>query len=448
MSNIEEVKKYVKKMIRLGFEERQITRAVDNQFKSLSESIIDEIVSDVIHGYPNYGFIQKIVRSKIVCDAQGDNQKIILLDEVNRSIDEYDRSRVKEVLDAKFDLQEKMHSTKYEYRPLEPGMLLVNKDHTYTYNTYVPPKWQEDWFYTKGLECPEKIIEIPAIYNKFLTHLVGNSEESEASREYIIKWLANGLKRKNYCILTTIGKQGIGKGVLGNIMKGIYGDPNYYEGGDRMFKGTFNSQIENKRLVYCDEITIKEREDEDRLKLVVNDYIEIEKKGIDAKTVRNYASFYISSNHMDSIVLTADDRRFSIVELTDEKLLNAMTPDEIRELLNEENIRKFASYLWHYEVDEKEMAKVFVTARTAEVRAMGLKEWEEWFVFNFCVDNKGKIYTLDQAKTEIKEKFGYSKAAGRGKFMELQSKYPDVFKVVYRKLGNNEKQVWCVEVSE
>ena len=444
--NIEELKRYSKGLIRMGIEDRGIIQAASNHFKGITFDIISDVVNDVVGDYPNYGLIQKVVRSKIVCDAQGDNQKLMLLDEQNRSIEEYDRSRIKEILDPKFDFQSKMHSARYEYRPLEPGMLLKEKDGTFTYNTYNPPKWQQDWFYSKGITKPVKVSKIPEIYNKFLTHLVGNGEDSKASYDYIIKWLANGLKRKNYCILTTIGKQGIGKGVLGSIMKHLFGEENYYEGSDRMFKGTFNSQIADRRLVYCDEITIKEREDEDRLKLVVNDFIEIEKKGIDAKSIKNYASFYISSNFMDSITLTADDRRFSIVELTNQKLLESMTPDQIRSLTSSENIKQFANFLWHVDVDEKQMAKVFITSRTEEVRAMGLKEWEEWFVFNFCVQNKDKVITLDKAKEEIKENFGYSKAAGRGKFMELQNKYPDSFKVVLRKFDKEETPSWCVEI--
>jgi hypothetical protein len=443
---IGDLKKLVKKLIKFGYDIDQLYHMATNNkdFENLGDSVIEDVVNDVIDEFPNYGLIQKVVRSKLVCDAQGENNKIMLLDEKNRSIEEYDRIRIKEILDPKFDFMSKMHTAKYEYRPLEPGMLLKNKDGTFTYNTYSPPKWQQDWFYSKGKDLPNKVINIPPLYEKFLRHLVGEGEDSKASYDYIVKWLANGLKRKNYCILTTIGKQGIGKGVLGGIMRQLFGDRNYYEGSDRMFKGTFNSQIADKRLVYCDEISIKEREDEDRLKLVVNDTVEIEKKGIDAKTIQNYASFYISSNHMDSITLTADDRRFSIVDLTDEKLLTIMNPEEIRSLLDKDNIEDFACYLWHFEVCEKEMGKVFVTERTAEVREMGLKEWEAWVVFEFCHKHQGKEVLFSDAQEELKENFGYSNSAGRGKYATLQNKYPSAFKLVSSKVDG--KTIWKIRV--
>lgn len=443
---IEELKKLVKKLIKFGYDVDQIYHMTsgNSDYSNIGDDIIEEVVSDIVDEYPNYGLIQKMVRSKIVCDAQGESNKLMLLDERFRSIDEFDRIRLKETVDPKFDFNSRIYTAKFEYKPLNPGMLLKNKDGTYTYNTYTPPKWQEDWFYSKGVDEPLKINIIPEIYDDFLKHLVGNGKDSEASYEYIIKWLANGLRRKNYCILTTIGKQGIGKGVLGKIMKQLFGDKNYYEGSDRMFKGTFNSQIADNRLVYCDEISIKDREEEDRLKVVVNDTVEIEKKGVDAKTINNYANFYISSNNMDAISLTADDRRFSIVELTDVKLLEVFSPDKIKELILPENIDKLARYLWYVETDEKEMGKVFITERTAEVRALGLREWEEYFVFTYCYDNRGKTVLLSDAKEDIKENFGYNRAAGRGKFMTLQNKYPDIFKVLSAK--ENGKTVWKIQI--
>jgi hypothetical protein len=448
MSNVETLKKIVRKSIRLGHSNYIIKEFVKStgNYKKLDDSIIDDVVNDVVEDYPNYGLIQKVVRSKLVCDMHAEDQNYRILDEVERSIDTIDKNRLSDMLDSKFDLKSKVYTAKYEYRPLEPGMLLKNKDGTYTYNSYKPPFWLEDWFYTGGKLQPTKINTIPDVYGKFLNHLVGDGYESKASYDYIINWLANGLKRKNYCILTTIGKQGIGKGVLGSIMKQLFGMSNYYEGGDRMFKGTFNSQIADRRLVYCDEISIKDREDEDRLKLVVNDSIEIEKKGIDAKISTNYASFYISSNHMDSITITADDRRFSIVELTDQKLLKVMSPEEIRSLLKPDNIAKLANYLWHVEVNEKEMSQVFITERTSAIRAMGLKEWESWVLEEYCPANVGKEIKLYDVGDAVKDQFGYGTRVGRGRFMELQNKYPEFFKVVSTKDGN--KTVWVIRISD
>lgn len=439
--SIEEVKKSVKKFIRLGYDKESICGILSKNDKSFDSNILKDVVEDVVQDYPNYGMIQKIVRSELVVDKAGEDVNVIILDSKFKSIEPINRQRLFEMFDSKYDFKSKVYTATFDYRPLEPGMLLKNSDGSYSYNTYVPPKWLEEWFYSKGEIQPKKVSEIPTMYYKFFNHLVGGNKPSF---DYLIKWLANGLKRKNYCILTTIGKQGIGKGVLGEIMRKIFGRENYYAGSDRMFKGTFNSQIANRRLVYCDEIFIREKEDEDKLKLVVNDNIEIEKKGVDAKEIKNYANFYVSSNNMDAICLTADDRRFSIIDLTDVKLLEIMSPDEIKELLEEKNVEMLARFLWYVNVDVKEMSKVFITERTSQVRAMGLKEWEEYFIMEYCPNNPGKVMKVHEAGEVIKDHFGYNTRVGRGRFLDLQNKYPESFKVTLKEI--NDKKTWVVEI--
>jgi hypothetical protein len=50
---------------------------------------------------------------------------------------------------------------------------------------------------------------------------------------------------------------------------------------------------------------------------------------------------------MDAVKLSADDRRFSIVCLTEKKLIEVMRSDEIKALTMPENIDKLARYLYY-----------------------------------------------------------------------------------------------------
>lgn len=444
---IREIKNKVKNLIKWGHSKETIIDACIKEFKTIDDLMIADIVEDVVNDYPNYGLIQKVMRSKIVCDSSGESSNLTLLDESKRRIDNYDRSRLKEIMNAKFDLVARMYTCRFEYKPLMAGMLLKDKeDGTYIYNTYKPPFWQKDWFYSNGKDIPKNRKKLPKVYEDFFRHLVGTESDSDASYHYLIKWLANGLRRRNYCILTTIGNQGIGKGVLGAIMKAMFGESNYYEGSDKMFKSNFNSQIADRRLVYCDEISIQGREDEDRLKLVVNNTIEIEKKGIDAKAIDNFASFYISSNNMDSIKLSADDRRFSIIQLTDEKLLKFMNTEEISSLTSKDNIQELAEFLWHYKVDVEEMGVVFKSSRTQEVRLHALQKWEDWFLFDFCPNNLGRYFEITN---ELNELFQLDQGIniGRPKLQELEKKYSGYFKVKNIK-GDQRRRTWHVVVNE
>jgi hypothetical protein len=216
-----------------------------------------------------------------------------------------------------------------------------------------------------------------------------------------------------------------------------------------MFKGKFNSQIMNKRLVYCDEISIRNKEDEDKLKLVVNDFIEVERKGIDAEEISNYANFYISSNNLDAIKLSGDDRRFSIINLTDIKLIEIFNDKEIKELLEQKNIDKLAQVLYYRKVDKEGMKKVFISERTRLVRESALKEWEDWFLTEYCVDNAGRSIKQKTVSDDVEDQFGSKFRPSRTSFDKLRNLLPPdqrIFEI--KKKSIDGKQVWCITFKE
>jgi phage/plasmid-associated DNA primase len=123
-------------------------------------------------------------------------------------------------------------------------------------------------------------------------------------------------------------------------MRLLVGEKNFHTSDTRLITKDFNKQFKNKRIVFCDEIQILKVEHVNKFKALINDMIEIEGKGENAVEVKNYASIYIASNNFDSIRLTDDDRRFSIIELTDEKLIAHMSTDQISSLIEADNIQE------------------------------------------------------------------------------------------------------------
>jgi hypothetical protein len=317
----------------------------------------------------------------------------------------------------------------FTYDPRINGPLTVDGDGVYIYNTYVPPRWLESVFY-KG-EPLKTAPTLPSIYDKFFTHLTGAHTESQ---EYLLDWLATSLKSRNFTILTAIGEQGIGKGVLGIILRKLHGDNNFSECRDGVFKERFNGKLEAKTLVYVDEIDLKTKESQDRIKAVVNNDIEIEKKGRDAITVKNHASFYISSNSMDAIRLDAGDRRFSIIQLTDTKLAATPLIKEVDAVLDDANIAQLGCYLLGRLVT-RDMLQPFRSARFEEVKTAGLNDWELFLLEDFVPKHAGGTPLLKDAQEAIEEARLLKKAPGWRKFADLSKKFPDMFRVMQRKNG-------------
>lgn len=311
----------------------------------------------------------------------------------------------------------------FDYHPHRQGLHTVDNRLISRINEYVPPPWKHhNHFY--GTSFPV-LAKLPSIYEEFFTHLVASHSNS---LEYLLNWFTTSLRSRNYTILTAIGEEGIGKGVLGAILKGLHGEKNFIETSDAVFKGRFNARIKNKTLVYVDEISLETKESRDRIKATVNEYIEVEKKGVDAETVPNWASFYISSNHLDAIEVEPGDRRFSILQLTETKLRETPIISKIPELLKQENINELATYLVQREVTSN-MLVPFRSEKFEQIRAARLKDWEDYFINEWLPSHQTETWPIKEVQRQLKEDCGLFESPGRPKFERLLKKYSDRFSI-------------------
>jgi hypothetical protein len=429
-----DIENKIRSLIPFGYSKDDIKRALA---KNLDDSIlIDESVERVCDDYPDYDLIQFFMDSKIILDKDAEEEKYYMFNLRKRDIVTINPSRLTGIIDPKLKWSHKKYTCLFEYDPYIPK-ILHKFDGQWKFNTYKCPFWAEDFFYSGGKKAIPVVKKIPKLYHTFFMHLVNDHKESYT---YLIDWLSNMLQNRNYCILTTIGNQGIGKGVLGSIMQNLVGKSNFSKTDKKLITKDFNGQLKDKRLVYLDELKVTSVDQENKLKDLINDYIEVEAKGVDAKLSRNYSSLYFSSNNLDSIRIPSDDRRFSIVELTDKKLVSVFDENKIGSLLEPENIEQLAFFLFTREVDKNKMMSVFRSNRTEVIRSASLNVWQEWFIEEYCYSNKGKEVTVKDASFEVESEFGSRCRPGRGAFQTLSAMYPESFKV--KKLLDGDRQVW------
>jgi hypothetical protein len=312
----------------------------------------------------------------------------------------------------------------FKYNPRQNSPLQLNTETGfYTYNTFLPPVWKSDNFYT-GIPIQTET-EMPEIYEEFLYHLC---DGHEPSIDYLLDWVTTSLNGRNWTLLTAIGEEGIGKGTLGQILQLLHGEHNYIKVRDTVFKEKFNAALINRTLVHVDEIDLKTKESIDRIKDVVNETIEIEQKGVDSFVIHNHASFYLNSNSLDAIKLGPGDRRYSIIELTNKKLTQA--PDiKVAPLIDPENIAKFASYLINRQTKNNMMIPFKGSRRYDEVKEAGLTEWESWVIDSWAPLNKGEKLPLAELQEKITISLSLKYPPGRMKIMELSKKYDRALKI-------------------
>jgi len=235
-----EILKEIKKLIRCGLNVDVIIHTMQNQIPHdvMNHSILADLIEDTVNNFPNYNLIQKIMRSKLINDMDDKADKYYIVDPECTEVATISSINAKSMF-LRPDFSDKTYLATFEYNPYELKKLYKNGE-LWKYNTFEPPFWMIDHFHNgKSI----KKSELPPMYDKFLSYLTGGDK---ASYNYILDWLATSIKSRNYCILATIGNQGIGKGVLGTIMEKLVGVHNYTLTDNRLITKEFNAQILNK----------------------------------------------------------------------------------------------------------------------------------------------------------------------------------------------------------
>ena len=423
---MQQIRNKMKKLVRSGLTKDEINVQLKAMFPETKESVIEKIVREKDNG--EYGLAQKILRSNLFTNMREKGQLIFMDDPFHPEIKQIEKAQLKNVLDKDGMKDLVIRPCEFVYDPFKRQRVYEGDDLISYFNNYEPPTWMVDE-YGQYKEV-ERVDKMPELFHRFFIHL-SNGKESEY--DYIIKWLANAIQDRNFCVLAAIGAPGIGKGVLGNIMLGLVGLNNFTKTDNKLISKDFNAQIKNKRLVFCDEINIKKTNHMNKFKDLVNDKIEIEGKGKDAKLDDNHASIYIASNNLDSLYIPENDRRFSVIELTNNRLDSQFTVEEIEQLNDLKNIEELGKYLYHYEVDKDEMLKVHRSQRLEDIKLSTLTDAQEWFLEDYAVEKKGQVIDLSIVQDAFREK--EFKALSRSELTRLQERFSSIFKITFPQIN-------------
>lgn len=323
-----------------------------------------------------------------------------------------------------------------KYDPSKNSDFFKDEKHTYL-NLYSPPAWRFNSFYYN--EPIPAASSMPTEIEKFIHHLLPD----EFNRNFVLDWAANSLRNKNQLFLVLIGRTGVGKGMLANLLGGVHGSAelgdvrNYFEIPFKNYMNTkFNAYLETITLFFLDEIKIKTEEEENALKSLVNKTFTKEGKGKDQENKELHASLIMASNFQSAAKLDADDRRYAFPDLGEVKITeflkaepyNGMDPDRYWKevLFTKDNVKAFAHYLWHRKITNqlysppptKQAKKVKIAATRDEVR---------FLIEEFCVQNAGETVLESEVKDAI---FMYNKKrVSSEQLRNIQREFPGVFKL-------------------
>lgn len=154
-----------------------------------------------------------------------------------------------------------------------------------------------------------------AAFENHLKFILPDDRERLIIRDWMAFIVQNPGKRVAWAIVLK-GTEGDGKTYLARAMAAVTGSVNQVPGAS--FGGQFNGWAHGSLVVAVEEIRVsgdKKYEALDRMKpLVSNSTVPIEEKGRDIRTVPNFSSYLLFTNHADALPITASDRRYCVLE--------------------------------------------------------------------------------------------------------------------------------------
>ena len=197
-----------------------------------------------------------------------------------------------------------------------------------------------------AMEGAGEYVEKTEELEKILSHIRILCGNDEAITQYVIDWIAQMIQFpavKTTC-LTFISKQGAGKTFLIKLLRVLLGNSKVFEttSPSRDVWGDFNGRMCNTFLINLNELSKKETvESEGRIKgLITDPFLTINNKGVNQYDIQSYHRFIITTNKMEPLNTSADDRRNLIVRSSDEKCGDKEYFNELHKLLEDVDVMK------------------------------------------------------------------------------------------------------------
>lgn len=240
----------------------------------------------------------------------------------------------------------KVHRT--NFKPLLEFSTITEEEGLRYVNTYRP------------IETPR----IKAPVDLFLQH-IKKLVPDENDRLILLSYMAALIQYKGvkftWCVIIQ-GTPGNGKTLLNDILSFCIGRQYVHTPKSSELTGKFNGWMANNLLITIDDIYQSSWDMIETLKpMITNQYLEIERKGIDKVTQEIFCNFFLCTNNRDGVPKTRDDRRFApfftaqqeYVDIQKDGMDGEYFPILRRWLYKEDGLAAINEYLSTFEIPDK-----------------------------------------------------------------------------------------------
>jgi len=238
-------------------------------------------------------------------------------------------------------------------------------------------------------------------YKEFISNLFNGVDEYI---DFFIAWCANIVQnpatRSCVCLVLYSLEEGAGKNMVTKTLEACLGENyvNYITDVSNQLFGKHSSAEMNKLLIILNEVKGKDTyANTDLFKTrITDDKREVELKLKDTIQIRNYCSYILNTNNLNSVNAGDKDRRFCVLDCNNSRITDKMYFKKYERTVNKnpEAIRCIFEYLKTYNIQKIVPDYIFSDARPKTEMYKDLvecnreKEWD--FLENLVIQNRNK----------------------------------------------------------
>lgn len=246
-----------------------------------------------------------------------------------------------------------------------------------------------------------------------LLHIICKGDEQHF--QYLLAWMAHIVQKpeekSGVCVVLKSEARGTGKSTVSILLEKLLGQHSMRVQDGKHLLGAFNSHLANKLFVTIEEAFWSgSSKDAGKLRtLITESTVTIEAKGKDAIEVDSYHRFMMCTNNDWAVPQTQDERRFFILEVSEDKKQNAeYFSDLYSDIKSDEVMGQFFYFLKNYDIAAFNLHKAPKTDATQQQVMESLPSEGSWL--KSLLDNGSLVdgnvsYDLDGAQTIPKVSF-------------------------------------------
>jgi putative DNA primase/helicase len=227
--------------------------------------------------------------------------------------------------------------------------------------------------------------------------------------QYIVGWLAHLIQRpedKPSVAIVMKSVEGTGKGTMVKPLLEILGAHGVQINGAGQIGGRFNATMENKLLVFADEVDLTHPVTANKFKgLISESVINLERKGIDPEPMPNYSRFIFASNHENVIKAGLRERRYLVLEPNPDKAQNASYFAQLWGWINGGGASALLHYLQNYDLEGFTPNQAPVTSALIAEKLASLRPAEQ-FMFEQLSEVKPFLGVIRLPASDLNRYFG------------------------------------------